>query len=756
MDKQKGNIDTFILNFDTSLEEFIDKNIKNPDINSFGIIKEYSRRVEAGLFNFYNSLLSNYGDKPEYSKLIKNKLNFNSNKKIKLIGAHFRGYGTSEGRNSSIIMDNDIYQQLGLQINCHLLFDELFLKVYFQLFLRANTLNDLWIQSIKDSNTKTIKPLIIKYLWNDNEPSLISKNNYFEVNKNLCDLLFNKNLYDKYVETINTQISETNNENIDIESLTYNSIKLLSISNLLEKLNARQIVFVDEMQLEKNKEVKFKLVNLFFNDINDPIKIESCLYKISSALQAMLFYCYLTNTNYFYSFPYISENNTASLTVMATDELSKECIKDIISKNSQIFKKIQRRTINLEKELAEKLRKKIESISISETEINNGGAKKVNTYVETETNQIKRILTDIVPATINRRDNFINILSDLCKLGNRLRNKKHEGEDLQFTFLLAPIETIGKEFKLIHSFGDEFIKELDLLNQFDKATAIINGNFSFLQRDDVALFATYPIGELAFSHIVDIKTLGQHVMPSNDSRQNLLKNATKDSPNVFIVATFKKGIAGLYHHGEMIAKIDKRESSWKKLNPTEDGFSKLKTEIANHVGNKEFKQEIDDLIAVINQISDISGKGANFIICDFESFEKNKYVRAMTKVFDFVERKPLSKIGQERLFQLATQDGATIIDRTTFKVSGRWQLSTINTEIEWSQGKTLMQFLEERDLISSKFYEWGSRHLSGWACTLFDLNELSDSGFNALSICISSDGPIVAFKEGDEKVKINN
>lgn len=372
MNKENGNIDTFILNFDTLLEKFIDNSIVNLNLNSFGIIKEYSKIVEAGLFCFYNSFLSNYGDKPEYSTLINNKLNFVSDENLKLIGAHFRGYGTSEGRNSSLIMDNNIYQQLGIQKNSYLLFDELFLKVYFQLFLRANTLNDLWAQSIKKLNKKTIKPLIIQYLWNENakESTLISESNYFEVNKNICDLLFNKNLFEKYLETIKNQISEANNEDSDIESLTYNSVEKLKESKLLEKLNARQIVFVDEIQLEENKEIKVKLINLFFKKmpVNDTIKIEKYLLKTASALQAMLFYCYLTDTNYFYSFPNILENNTASLTIMTTNELTNECINSFIYLNSRIFKKIQKKTNNLEQKLAEKLRKKIKSISNSETE----------------------------------------------------------------------------------------------------------------------------------------------------------------------------------------------------------------------------------------------------------------------------------------------------------------------------------------------------------------------------------------------------
>ena len=62
----------------------------------------------------------------------------------------------------------------------------------------------------------------------------------------------------------------------------------------------------------------------------------------------------------------------------------------------------------------------------------------------------------------------------------------------------------------------------------------------------------------------------------------------------------------------------------------------------------------------------------------------------------------------------------------------------------------------DSDLLCSvdsadEFYEWGSRHLSAWACTLLDVDDIvlsNQEKFDALAICISADGPIKAFLKG--------
>jgi hypothetical protein len=562
-------------------------------------------------------------------------------------------------------------------------------------------------------------------------------------------------LFENYLEIILNNISDK----ITLQELDDNFDKHINIerlNGLQEILEARQFVVIDEIVRKKNN--INKLITVFFPD-NQEIEekeFQIFLSQIVPSFQAMLLYCRLTKSKFFYSIPFFEERidriENASLTVMSKDEFSIN--ENLFDFGKNIFRPIFQKTEALKSHLDNKLSKEIAKRSLEDTELRD---------------QISKILDSI----FGRKDenhpekdikNLKNLLAELCILGSKLKNKKHEGSNLQFTFILAQVDSIGKRFKSIHSLGESIMHHLDLLKSFNTAKAIINGNFAFLQRDNIALFAPFPSGELSFTHIVD---LDKHPISTEqylDQRQNLLCNSSYGE-EIYIVATFKEGITALYNNGKIVARTRQFSNEWEEYNTSKFNkyFSDLSQTISVHCKN-EMKniKNVDKLIEVVKAISENPNKGGMFIICDSMKFIDSERVRHMTEVFDLVEGKSLDKIDIKQLYELATQDGATIIDYKTSRITGRWQLPTLNpSKYKVANGMTVEDYLlkefkdkpESIDNPLHKRFEWGSRHLSSWAITFGDIkkmltgNEFEDA-FNVLSICVSSDGPVFVFKEG--------
>jgi hypothetical protein len=167
------------------------------------------------------------------------------------------------------------------------------------------------------------------------------------------------------------------------------------------------------------------------------------------------------------------------------------------------------------------------------------------------------------------------------------------------------------------------------------------------------------------------------------------------------------------------------------------------------------------LCSVIRSISETPNRGALFIVGNLRRIRESQYIRQMTEVFDIVEGKNLAEVKDRELFELAVQDGATVIDRQNLNLSGRWQITVIDPKkYNIGNGESVLDILRREgwnDL--HKTYEWGSRHLSAWACTFGDLKaEKARSkkepayAYEALAICISSDGPVHAFEKARTKL----
>ncbi|MCH7826562.1 MAG: hypothetical protein IIC75_01095 [Bacteroidetes bacterium] len=760
--------------FKEYLAEGINNILQNGKINTFEFLERYGHKIEKWLFHVLSELMSSPYPISEYEKIDpisqqSDNLKIYKLPTAKLLGAHFRGISTIEGRRSAITLDMNAFRELK-QVNPYF-FNKVFLRLYFQLFRRRDTLNELWISRTEIEDEGILK---VDFHWTEEFSDIslnISNKTTLTIGKNFCNLLLTNDIFNIYLDAVK-EVTSSNGLNTKVgghyqsankiaDQLTSDAMKIIEEDNLKKLLEARQIVFVDE--IVSNKEVVNKLNNFFLlNSSNHQNNINS-LRRIATALQGMLLYCRFAKCRYFYSLPYIkyindSYNETASLTVMTTEEITQNFILNKKKICQCIFEPIL--------DNVDKIRAIITSNLI--TDINNRTEEEKNKQNVFSTIDLRIKITNnlikVISANILRKDNLRDLLPELCLLGSKLKNKKHEGLNLQFTFILAPVTTLGIQFKPLHLLGEKLISQLDLLKEFDMAKSIINGNFAFLQRDNVALFAPYPFGELVFTHMVDLDHHPVFLSDSLDSRENLLKAASKGK-NVFIVATFKEGTAALFNDGDLIARTKIYGSEWEhfKKDTYDTFFSDLQELIANHLQKDYEDSSIELLTSVIRFISEAPNKGAVFIIGNLDKIRKSQYVRQMTEVFDIVEGKNLYEVRDRALFELAVQDGATIIDKNTLTLSGRWQITSIDPKkYKIINGNSVINILKEEgnDDFLHKTYEWGSRHLSTWASTFGDLKadrlNLKRKPVYAndvLAICISSDGPVHVFEKA--KIKLD-
>jgi len=767
-----------------SFRKYLDEAIKNilqkEEINTFEFLERYGHKIERWLFHALSELIPNPYPIKEYKRIesLSEKSDVLTSYNLpsaQLLGAHFRGISTIEGRRSAIILNRKTFRELE-QVNPYF-FDKVFLRLYFLLFRRRDTLNELWISR---TEKKDIGILKVNFHWMDEFSDIslnISNKTTLTIGKNFCDLLLTNDIFNTYHNAVKqVTISNTQHTNLlynhyqsankIVDQLTTVAMKIIEEDNLKELLEARKIVLVDE--IVSKKKIVDKLNEFFLLNSSDHQNSIDSLMRIATALQGMLLYCRFAKCQCFYSLPYIkkindSYNETASLTVMTIDEIAEDSIIQIKQICKYFFDPIIEKVSKIDEVISNKL----------ETDINKRKDDEAKQNVSINLRKrIVAMLREEIPTNIWNKDRLSDLLPELCILGSKLKNKKHEGLSLQFTFILASVTTIGIQFKPLHLLGERLINQLDLIKEFNMAKSIINGNFAFLQRDNIALFAPYPFGELVFTHMVDLDHHPVSQSDSLDSRVNLLKAASKGE-KVFIVATFKNGTAVLFNDGNLIANTKSYGVEWDyfKKDTYDNFFTDLQKLITDHLQKNVKDSSIEMLTKVIRYISEAPNKGAVFIIGNLDKIRKSQYVRQMTEVFDIVEGKNLSEVKDRELFELAVQDGATIIDKNTLTLSGRWQITSIDPKkYKINKNNSVFDILkqeEKKDVGQKEFddflhktYEWGSRHLSAWASTFGDLKEEKVRpkkkpvyANDILAICISSDGPVHVFEKA--KIKLN-
>jgi len=331
-----------------------------------------------------------------------------------------------------------------------------------------------------------------------------------------------------------------------------------------------------------------------------------------------------------------------------------------------------------------------------------------------------------------------------------LASAKHEGMELSFSFLLGNPHSLIHDLVAEHEFlmrGDH--KEESLLLGPDRlqvaySLSLIKGNYAFLQDPELALFISYPGFPLEISHIVRLPTLKAR----QSSRRSVLAAATRGRRDLLATISYGNGRADALFDGALVGSYSEREG-WRQASSYERFWKDLKKELIE-IGVKRNSSILNVLELVIEQISDEPGHGAMLAVGKPSALRRvTKQGVPLTQVFDSIEGRTVEEAGEGLLSNLAVEDGATLIDATTGKVSGRWQVHAINPETYSKNGTTRKKLYTAWKDEKSEYYwknwhktlHWGTRHMAALGATL----ALENDG---LVIVISADGPVHVLKNG--------
>jgi DNA integrity scanning protein DisA with diadenylate cyclase activity len=306
----------------------------------------------------------------------------------------------------------------------------------------------------------------------------------------------------------------------------------------------------------------------------------------------------------------------------------------------------------------------------------------------------------------------------------------HEGKPRSFTFLLASPQWLISDLSIEHELiGTTRPFCLPFPNDqpdvYETTLALLEGNSSFLQPEDLALFVAWPGEPLEVTHIVRLPRLAA-------SRRKLLSQFTADRPGLLAVVTHGNGRGEAIYEGK-VRGILRDGGPW-KAEPNYEGFETGVFHLLMNILGQEKENSIRCVLQpAIRELSEETGSGALFVIAKKDDIRRLLEVSSkLTDVLDSLDGQRLNEISPELLYQLARDDGAVLICADTLCVWGRRHLLTSalpDLEGNWTR----------RGPMSWEHWyktkKWGTRRRTALAVSY----ELEDRG---VVIVISADGPI--------------
>jgi hypothetical protein len=356
----------------------------------------------------------------------------------------------------------------------------------------------------------------------------------------------------------------------------------------------------------------------------------------------------------------------------------------------------------------------------------------------------------------------------LVRLATIVASAKHEGRPLAFSFLLGTPQNLVQDLIIEHEFimrGDDGKSRLRLGPEYPECAytlSLIKGNYGLLQNPELALFVSHPGLPAEITHIVRLPG----VRSREKSRRVLLSAVTRRGKKMLACVSYGNGRAELIFDGVLFGSYSELEG-WRYASSYIDFWAVVRKEI-EAVGGLPESRLLKMLESVIERISAEPGSGALMVLAERGALQEGLLRGVqLTRVFDSVEKMNVEEIGADLLFQLAVEDGATIIEVPSGIVSGRWQLPAIDpeehrVEEEYTSPEGAGQ-IGRVPLLKAwqrpgkyewkdwhKTLQWGTRHTAALGASLA-------LGDRALVVVISADGPIhvlkngrgVPYKEGD-------
>lgn len=323
----------------------------------------------------------------------------------------------------------------------------------------------------------------------------------------------------------------------------------------------------------------------------------------------------------------------------------------------------------------------------------------------------------------------------LLEISRDLSSALREGKPRRFSFILGSPEWLIADLAVVHdllSKNHPYCIE-DYPNDrvsYERTLSLLRGNSTFLQDEHLALFVPYPCRPLEISHIVRIP------IPI-DGRRTLFEEFTRGKKAVLVVNTYGNGQGELIHKGEVKGVLS-YQREWIKIEKYADFLKNLGGLLAQ-LGSRA-KILLNCLEPAIRRISEDPGTGAIFAIVKQDRVEDLLAdSQELTSVIGSVEGRPLSQLDGNLVYELARDDGATIVCAESHKVWGRRHLPSFpireNLEEDWKAAGIMYWPKWFRVL------RWGTRHRTALGLS----RHLGESG---LVIVVSADGPVNVFSNG--------
>ncbi len=327
--------------------------------------------------------------------------------------------------------------------------------------------------------------------------------------------------------------------------------------------------------------------------------------------------------------------------------------------------------------------------------------------------------------------------------GQDLARCLHEGEPRAFTFLLGSAEWLVADLQIEHELvGSANPLRLAARGEnptaYESTLALLAGNSSFLQADDLALFIALPGRPLEVTHIVRI---AGSALP----RKKLVCQFTMNRPSLLAVLTHGNGKGEVVHRGR-VRGILREGHSWRE----ELGYDAFEATMKRHLGAVVIGDRLRIVAAklppVIRDLSETPGVGALIVVAKEDAISALRQDSSrLTDVLESVDGRMLQEMSPEVLYQLTRDDGATLICGKSLRVWGRRHLPNgvvPGLEARWTEDGPL------RWPHWYKTKKWGTRRRTALAVS----HTLGDDG---VVIAISADGPIDVLRGGRGVAEFN-
>jgi hypothetical protein len=329
-----------------------------------------------------------------------------------------------------------------------------------------------------------------------------------------------------------------------------------------------------------------------------------------------------------------------------------------------------------------------------------------------------------------------NEVHEVLAAARDLSRALHEGKPRAFSFILGSPEWLISDLSVVHDLMSSALRYQVTQNPsqplvYERTLALLRGNSAFFQDDSLALFLPYLGLPLEVTHVVRLPRDGT-------GRRQLLSSFSKKKKAVIAIATYGSGSGEVIHDGEVRAVLS-ADGQWI---PT-DGYQRLVYELRvriHQLSDEATAQKlIERLEPCLRRISEEPGVGGLFIIARERAANWLKRDSiSLTEVLESIDGRSLPELDTSAVYNLARDDGATIIAVPSMRVWGRRLLPSGSAS---GRSKEPIPASDSSLAEQIQALEWGTRRRTASRVS----RNLASEG---LAVVISADGPINVLQGG--------